>query len=101
MAYLFFDLETGATTIEQILENYKIWVKDQVESSNPNFLTNLDEFEEVGLYGFTKARENDPNIDAGAKDIEENGVFVDERYGKELFNKAIDSVLLDIKKLLK
>lgn len=61
---------------------------------------NLDEFEEVGLYGFTKARENDPNIDAGAKDIEENGVFVDEEYGNELFNKAINSVLEDIKKLI-
>ena len=61
---------------------------------------NLEEFEEVGLYGFTKARENDPNIDAGAKDIEENGVFVDEEYGNELFNKAIDSVLEDIKKLI-
>lgn len=72
-------------------------VLDQTQVVNQ---CNLDEFEEVGLYGFTKARENDPNIDAGAKDIEENGVFVDEEYGKELFDKAIDSVLSDIEKLI-
>ena len=61
---------------------------------------NINEYEEVGLYGFTKARENDPNIEEGARDIEENGVYVDEEYGKRLFNLAIDSVMLDIEKLL-
>lgn len=55
---------------------------------------NLDQYEEVGLYGFKKARENDPNIEAGAKDIEENGVYVDEVYGKQLFDLAISSVVL-------
>lgn len=61
---------------------------------------NVKEFEEVGLYGFKKARENDPNIEAGAIDVEENGVYVDESYGQQLFNLAINSVILDIEKLL-
>ena len=61
---------------------------------------NVNEYEEIGLYGFKKARENDPNIEEGARDIEENGVYVDEDYGKRLFNLAINSVLLDVKKLL-
>ena len=62
---------------------------------------NVNEYEEIGLYGFKKARENDPNIEEGARDIEENGVYVDEDYGKRLFNLAINSVLLDVEKLLK
>ena len=61
---------------------------------------NVNEYEEIGLYGFKKARENDPNIEEGARDIEENGVYVDEDYGKRVFNLAINSVLLDVEKLL-
>lgn len=61
---------------------------------------NVNEYEEIGLYGFKKARENNPNIEEGARDIEENGVYVDEDYGKRLFNLAINSVLLDVEKLL-
>ena len=61
---------------------------------------NVDEYEEVGLYGFKKARENDPNIEEGARDVAENGVYVDEVYGQRLFNLAINSVLLDVEKLL-
>ena len=61
---------------------------------------NVHEYEEIGLYGFTKARENDPNIEAGARDVEENGVYVDEEYGEHLFNLAINSVILDVEKLL-
>jgi 2-amino-5-formylamino-6-ribosylaminopyrimidin-4(3H)-one 5'-monophosphate deformylase len=55
---------------------------------------------EVGLHGFKKARKNDPNIEEGALDVEENGVYVDEEYGQQLFNLAIDTVLFDIEKLL-
>lgn len=47
-----------------------------------------------------KARRDDPNIDEGARDIEENGVYVDEEYGNRLFSLAINSVLLDVEKLL-
>ncbi len=61
---------------------------------------NVDEYEEVGLHGFKKARENDPNIENGAIDIEENGVYVDEVYGERLFNLAINTVILDVEKLL-
>ena len=61
---------------------------------------NVDEYEEVGLHGFKKARENDPNIEEGAMDVEENGVYVDEVYGERLFNLAINTVILDVEKLL-
>ncbi|MCC7553166.1 MAG: 2-amino-5-formylamino-6-ribosylaminopyrimidin-4(3H)-one 5'-monophosphate deformylase [Methanobacteriaceae archaeon] len=61
---------------------------------------NVKVYSEVGLYGFTKARENDPSIEEGAQEIENNGVYVDEVYGEQLFNLAINSVLLDVEKLL-
>ena len=61
---------------------------------------NVDEYEEVGLHGFKKARENDPNIENGAIDIEENGVYVDEVYGERLLTLAINTVILDVEKLL-
>lgn len=62
--------------------------------------TNLEKYEEVGLYGFNEARKNDPNIEAGAMDVKENGVYVDEVYGKQLFELAINSVIFDTEKLL-
>ena len=61
---------------------------------------NVNEYEEVGLYGFKQAREDDPNIEEGARDVEENGVYVDEEYGQRLFSLAINSVIFDIEKLL-
>ena len=61
---------------------------------------NVNEYEEVGLYGFKQAREDDPNIEEGAIDVEENGVYVDEEYGQRLFSLAINSVIFDIEKLL-
>ena len=61
---------------------------------------NVDEYEEVGLYGFKQARQDDPNIEEGAIDVEENGIYVDEEYGERLFNLAINSVILDVEKLL-
>ena len=61
---------------------------------------NLDKYEEVGLYGFKQARENDSNIEEGARHIEENGVYADEVYGKHLFDLAINSVIFDVEKLL-
>ena len=62
--------------------------------------TDLSEYGEVGLYMFGQARKNDPNIEEGAMDIEENGVYVDEVYGNELLKLAINSVLLDVEKQL-
>ena len=61
---------------------------------------NVHEYEEVGLHGFTQARRDDPNIEEGALDVEENGVYVDEVYGNELLKLAINSVLLDVEKQL-
>ena len=69
--------------------------EDEIENQ-----ANVNEYEEVGLYGFTQARRDDPNIEEGAKDVEENGVYVDEDYGNRLFNLAINTVLFDIEKLL-
>jgi 2-amino-5-formylamino-6-ribosylaminopyrimidin-4(3H)-one 5'-monophosphate deformylase len=69
--------------------------EDEVENQ-----ANVNEYEEIGLHGFKQAREDDPNIEEGAKDIEENGVYVDEEYGHRLFNLAINSVLFDVEKLL-
>lgn len=57
-------------------------------------------YEEVGLHGFKQAREDDPNIEEGAIDVEENGVYVDEDYGNRLFSLAINSVIFDVEKLL-
>ena len=68
---------------------------EQVENQ-----TDLSEYGEVGLYMFGQARQNDPNIEVGAIDIEENGVYVDEVYGNELLKLAINSVLLDVEKQL-
>ena len=62
--------------------------------------TDTETYGEIGLTMFAKARENDPNIEAGARDIAENGVYVDEEYGEALLNLAIDSVLLDVQKNL-
>ena len=62
--------------------------------------SDVNKYEEIGLYGFKQARHDDPNIEAGARDVEENGVYIDEEYGKRLFDLAISSVLLDVKKLL-
>ncbi len=75
-------------------------VLDIINENEIENQANVNEYEEIGLYGFKKARENDPNIEEGARDIEENGVYVDEDYGKRLFNLAINSVLLDVEKLL-
>ncbi len=61
---------------------------------------NVSEYEEVGLYGFNQARRDDPNIEEGARDVEENGVYVDEEYGIRLFSLAINSVVFDVEKLL-
>ena len=71
-----------------------------IEESKVEKQTDLSEYGEVGLYMFGQARQNDPNIEEGAKDVEENGVYVDEEYGHRLFNLAINSVIFDVEKLL-
>lgn len=71
-----------------------------IDESEVENQANVREYEEVGLYGFKQAREDDPNIEEGAIDVEENGVYVDEEYGERLFTLAINSVILDVEKLL-
>ncbi|WP_297824432.1 2-amino-5-formylamino-6-ribosylaminopyrimidin-4(3H)-one 5'-monophosphate deformylase [uncultured Methanobrevibacter sp.] len=71
-----------------------------IDESEVENQADVSKYEEVGLYGFKEARENDPNIEEGAIDVEENGVYVDEEYGERLFNLAINSVILDVEKLL-
>ena len=61
---------------------------------------NLNLYGEVGLYKFKEARQNDPAIEEGARDVEENGVYVNKYYGEQMLNLAINSVLFDIEKLL-
>ena len=48
----------------------------------------------------TKIRAIIVDDEEGARDVEENGVYVDEVYGKQLFDLAINSVVFDIEKLL-
>ena len=72
-------------------------IVDENEIQNQD---NLDKYGEIGLYAFTKARENDPGIEKGAKDVEINGIYLDEVYGEQLLSLAINSVLLDMEKLL-
>ena len=60
----------------------------------------VKKFGEVGLSQFSEARKNDPNIEEGANEIEENGVYLDSSYGQQLLNLAISAVLLDVEKLL-
>ena len=72
-------------------------ILDEDEIANQ---TNLTKFGEVGLAKFKKARENDPKIEEGAIEIENHGVYVDDVFGKQLLNLAINSVLLEVEKLL-
>ncbi|MBR5504118.1 MAG: 2-amino-5-formylamino-6-ribosylaminopyrimidin-4(3H)-one 5'-monophosphate deformylase [Methanobrevibacter sp.] len=71
-----------------------------IDESQLENQTNLQEYGEVGLHMFSEARKNDPNIDEGAIDVEENGVYVDDVYGEELLKLAINSVLSDVEKQL-
>ncbi|MDR0913132.1 MAG: 2-amino-5-formylamino-6-ribosylaminopyrimidin-4(3H)-one 5'-monophosphate deformylase [Methanobrevibacter sp.] len=61
---------------------------------------NVKLYGEIGLFEFDKARINDPNIEKGAKEIEIEGVYIDEKYGEELLSIGVNSVLLDIEKFL-
>ena len=71
-----------------------------IDEEEVNNQTNLKIYGEVGLSEFTEARKNDHGIEEGALEIENNGVYVDVSYGKQLLNLAINSVLLDVERLL-
>lgn len=83
---------TGEISLGKVLE---IVNEDQVKNQG-----DYKQYGEIGLYAFTEARKNDPGIEKNAKYLEENGVYMDESYGEELFSLAINSVLCDLEKLL-
>ncbi|MCL2687356.1 MAG: 2-amino-5-formylamino-6-ribosylaminopyrimidin-4(3H)-one 5'-monophosphate deformylase [Methanobrevibacter sp.] len=72
-------------------------ILDEEELENQG---NIRKFGEVGLSQFTEARKNNPNIEEGASEIENNGVYLDSNYGQQLLNLAINATLLDVEKLL-
>ncbi|MGL4669295.1 MAG: 2-amino-5-formylamino-6-ribosylaminopyrimidin-4(3H)-one 5'-monophosphate deformylase [Methanobacteriaceae archaeon] len=63
--------------------------------------SNLEEYGEIGLYKFEKARTINKSIEKGAKEVELGNFKCDEMYGKKLFKIAIESVIEDVKNLLK
>lgn len=63
--------------------------------------SNLEEYGEIGLYKFDKARKLHKSIEEGAKEVETGNLKCIENYGKELFEIAINSVVDDVKTLLK
>ncbi|MDR3063547.1 MAG: 2-amino-5-formylamino-6-ribosylaminopyrimidin-4(3H)-one 5'-monophosphate deformylase [Methanobrevibacter sp.] len=71
-----------------------------IDESEIKNQTNLEKYGEVGLHKFKKARQKDPGIEESAQKIENEGVYVDEVYGKQLLNLGVNSVLFDIEKLL-
>ncbi|MEW6010881.1 MAG: 2-amino-5-formylamino-6-ribosylaminopyrimidin-4(3H)-one 5'-monophosphate deformylase [Euryarchaeota archaeon] len=61
---------------------------------------NLDDYPEVGMCGFKKARQEDEGIDEGAREVEKEGIYVDPILGQSLLDKAIKDIIKDVKKLL-
>ena len=56
---------------------------------------------EVGMIGLKMARNNNQIIDKEADYIETHGMTIDEKLGKKLLNDAYDSIIEDIKRLLR
>jgi 2-amino-5-formylamino-6-ribosylaminopyrimidin-4(3H)-one 5'-monophosphate deformylase len=62
---------------------------------------NFNRNPEVAMIGLKLARKNNDIIDKEARHIEKEGMTIDEEFGKRLLDDAYDSVIEDIKKLLK
>jgi len=60
----------------------------------------FDKFPEVGMVGLKEAREADEEIDRGAREVEELGVFVDMNLGESLLETAIVDVINDVKEIV-
>lgn len=60
----------------------------------------FDEYPEVGMVGLKEAREKSKGIDAGAREILETGVCVDEELGEHLLETATEDVIQDVITLL-
>jgi len=61
---------------------------------------NVQKYEEVGMVGFTEAREKDECIDQGACLLEKEGILVDPIIGQSLIDKALRSIEKDVKGLI-
>ena len=60
----------------------------------------FDEYPEVGMVGLKEARQKSEGIDAGAREVLNVGVCVDEEFGEYLLETAIEDVVKDIIVLL-
>jgi 2-amino-5-formylamino-6-ribosylaminopyrimidin-4(3H)-one 5'-monophosphate deformylase len=60
----------------------------------------FEEYPEVGMVGLKEARENSEGIEAGAREILDTGVCVDEELGEYLLEEAIEDVVGDVITLL-
>ena len=60
----------------------------------------FDEYPEVGMIGLKEAREKSDDIDAGAREVLNIGICVDEEFGEYLLETAIEDVVKDVINLL-
>jgi 2-amino-5-formylamino-6-ribosylaminopyrimidin-4(3H)-one 5'-monophosphate deformylase len=60
----------------------------------------FEEYPEVGMVGLKEAREKSEGIEAGAREILDSGVCVDEELGEYLLEEAIEDVVKDVIALL-
>ena len=60
----------------------------------------FDQYPEVGMVGLKEARKKSEGIDAGARELLNTGVCVDEELGEELLETAIEDIIKDIIDLL-
>jgi len=56
----------------------------------------FNEYPEVGMVGLKEAREESEGIDAGAREVLNIGICVDEEYGEYLLETAIEDVVKDV-----
>ena len=61
----------------------------------------FDKNPEVAMIGLKEARSNNKIIDEEASFVEEHGMNIDEKLGKKLLKDAYNSVMEDIKRILK
>lgn len=61
----------------------------------------FEEYPEVGMVGLEEAREKSEGIDAGAREILDSGICVDEELGEHLLEIAVENVIKDVITLLK
>lgn len=56
----------------------------------------FNKYPEVGMVGLKEAREKSKGIDAGARELLNNGVCVDQELGEELLETAIEDIVKDV-----